>query len=82
MKAWHYMTNEDVSKLALEALDVACKHIQDIIGVDTGDLAGLYFSGENLETVDLVLRRYITLELQEKNPALHKFLGESNRAAQ
>jgi hypothetical protein len=66
----------------MDALDVACKHIQDIIGVDTGDLAGLYFSGENLETVDLVLRRYITLELQEKNPALHKFLGETNRAAQ
>ena len=82
MKAWHYMTNDDVSRLALEALDVACKHIQDTIGVDTGDLAGLYFSGENLETVDLVLRRYITLELQEKNPELHKVLGESNRAAQ
>jgi hypothetical protein len=82
MKAWHYMTNEDVSKLALDAIDVACKHIQDTIGVDTGDLAGLYFSGQNLETLDLVLRRYITLELQEKNPELHKFLGESNRAAQ
>ena len=72
------MTNEDVSKLALEALDVACKHIQDIIGVDTGDLAGMYFSGENLETVDLVLRRYITLELQEKNPELHQFLEGSS----
>jgi hypothetical protein len=82
MKAWHYMTNEDVSKLASEALDVACRHIQDIIGVETGDLAGMYFSGENLETVDLVLRRYITLELQEKNQELHKFLGESKRAAQ
>jgi len=82
MKAWHYMTNEDVSNLALEALNVACRHIQDTIGVETGDLAGLFFSGENFETVDLVLRRYITLELQEKNPELHKFLGEFNRAAQ
>jgi len=78
MKAWHYMTNEDVSRLALEALDVACKHIQDTIGVESGDLAGLYFSGENLETVDLVLRRYITLELQEKNPELHQFLEGSS----
>jgi len=75
MKAWHYMTKDDVSNLALEALDMACKHIQDTIGVETGDLAGLFFSGENLETVDLVLRRYITLELQEKNPELHQFLG-------
>ena len=45
MKAWHYMTNEDVRDLAGDALNVACKHIQDIIGVETGDLAGMTLAG-------------------------------------
>ena len=82
MKAWHYMTNEDVSKLVDQALNEACRYIQDVIGVDTGDLAGMYFSGANLEVIEAVLRGYIISELQEKNPELHQFLGESNRAAQ
>jgi len=77
MKAWHYMTDEEVSRLASEALDVACRHIQDIIGVETGDLAGMYFTGENSRVLDLVLTRYIVLELQEKNPELHQFLTGS-----
>lgn len=81
MKAWHYMTNEDVSRLADQALNEACKYIQDVIGVATGDLAGMYFSGANLEVIEAVLRGYIISELQEKNPELHKFLGESSHAA-
>ena len=81
MKAWHYMTNEDVSKLVDQALNEACRYIQDVIGVDTGDLAGMYFSGANLEVIEAVLRGYIISELQEKNPELHQFLGESNHAA-
>ena len=81
MKAWHYMTNEDVSKLADQALNEACRYIQDVIGVDTGDLAGMYFSGTNLEAIEEVLRGYIISELQEKNPELHQFLGESSHAA-
>lgn len=82
MKAWHYMTSEDISRLSSDALDVACKHIQDIIGVESGDLAGNYFQGKNLESLDLILRRYITLELQEKNFELHQFLGDEKSAAQ
>jgi hypothetical protein len=81
MKAWHYMTNEDVSKLADQALNEACRYIQDVIGVETGDLAGMYFSGTYGEAIEAVLRGYIISELQEKNPELHQFLGESNRAA-
>ena len=71
------MTNEEVSRLASEALDMACRHIQDTIGVETGDLAGMYFTGEISKTVDLVLTRYIVLELQEKNPELHQLLKGS-----
>jgi hypothetical protein len=81
MKAWNYMTNEDVSKLADQALNEACRYIQDVIGVETGDLAGMYFSGAYGEAIEAVLRGYIISELQEKNPELHQFLGESNRAA-
>jgi hypothetical protein len=82
MKAWHYMNEDNVRDLAGDALNVACKHIQDMIGVETGDLAGMYFSGSVQDEIEAVLRDYIIMELQEKNPELHKFLGESNRAAQ
>ena len=82
MKAWHYMNEDNVRDLAGDALNVACKHIQDIIGVETGDLAGMYFSGSVQDEIEAALREYIIMELQEKNPELHKFLGELNRAAQ
>lgn len=82
MKAWNYMTNEDVCRLADQALNEACRYIQDVIGVETGDFAGMYFSGTHGEAIEAVLRGYIISELQEKNPDLHKFLGETNRAAQ
>ncbi len=75
------MTEDNVRDLAGDALNVACKHIQDIIGVETGDLAGMYFSGSVQDDIEAVLRDYIIMELLEKNPELHKSLGELNRAA-
>jgi hypothetical protein len=81
MKAWHYMTNEDVQNLAEQALNEACRHIQDIVGVQTGDLAEIYFSGNNKDAIEAVLRGYIISELKEKNPELHQFLGELSHAA-
>jgi hypothetical protein len=81
MKAWHYMTNEDVRNLAEQALDEACRHIQDVIGVQTGDVAGIYFSGNNKDAIEAVLTRYINLELNFRESEIKEFLGESNRAA-
>ncbi len=75
MKAWHYMTGEDVSNLAEQALDEACRHIQDVIGVQTGDVAGIYFSGSNKDAIEAVLRRYINLELSFRDKEIQEFLG-------
>jgi hypothetical protein len=82
MKAWHYMTNEDVRNLAEQALDEACKHIQDVIGVQTGDVAGIYFSGNNKDAIEAVLMRYINLELSFRDSEIKELLGENNNAAQ
>ena len=81
MKAWHYMTNEDVRNLAEQALDEACRHIQDVIGVQTGDVAGIYFSGNNKDAIEAVLMRYINLELSFRESEIKELLGENNRAA-
>jgi hypothetical protein len=75
MKAWHYMTGEDVSNLAEQALDEACRHIQDVIGVQTGDVAGIYFTGANKDAIEAVLRRYINLELSFRDKEIQEFLG-------
>jgi hypothetical protein len=76
MKAWHYMTNEDVRHLAEQALDEACRHIQDVIGVQTGDVAGIYFSGNNKDAIEAVLMRYINLELSFRDKEIQQFLGD------
>jgi hypothetical protein len=76
MKAWHYMTGEDVSNLAGQALDEACRHIQDVIGVQTGDVAGIYFSGSNKDAIEAVLTRYINLELSFRDKEIQEFLGD------
>lgn len=73
MKAWHYMTEQDVKNLAEEALNEACRHIQDVIGVESGDLASMFFSGKNQDLIQEILSRYIESELTFKNPELHNF---------
>jgi len=75
MKAWHYMTGEDVSNLADQALNEACRHIQDVIGIQTGDVAGIYFSGDNKKAIEAVLTRYINLELSFRDKEIQEFLG-------
>jgi len=81
MKAWHYMTSEDVSNLAGQALDEACRHIQDVIGIQTGDVAGIYFSGNNKDAIEAVLVRYINLELSFRDSEIKELLGENKNAA-
>lgn len=73
MKAWHYMTEQDVKNLAEDALNEACRHIQDVIGVETGNLASMFFSGKNQDLIQEILSRYIQSELTFKNPELHNF---------
>lgn len=73
MKAWHYMTEQDVKNLAEEALNEACRHIQDVIGVESGDLASMFFCGKREDLIQEILSRYIESELTFKNPELHNF---------
>jgi hypothetical protein len=81
MKAWHYMNEDNVRDLADQALNEACRHIQEVIGIDTGDLAGMFFTGENKDLIEEILREYISLELQIKSHESEEFMGEIKRAA-
>ena len=56
-------TENEVEALADEALDAACKLIQDRIGQTDGGIAGFYFSGEEVQAK---LCGYIRAELKEK----------------
>ena len=70
------MTKDEIQKLATDAYDAAlhaalnaaCRHIQDSLGVTDGGLAGVYFSGsKSLQWSDLV--EYIEGELAQKTEA-------------
>lgn len=54
------MDDQAIEALAAEALDLAVAHIQDKLGVQTGDLAGQWFAdGSVTETFS----RYMRLEM-------------------
>ena len=74
------MKGNQVRWLADQALNEACRHIQDALGIKTGDVAGMFFSGDNKDQIEEILREYISLELQIKSHELNEFLGESNAA--
>lgn len=54
--------DEIVDAAAHAALDEACRMIQDHLGVNTGDFAGLYFSGPAFDEVKGILCRYLEAE--------------------
>lgn len=60
MKAWEQYTEEGIKDLAREALDAACLLIQERLGVETGDLASMFFDDDRVEDS---LRNYIRSEL-------------------
>lgn len=60
MKAWEQYTEEGIKDLAREALDAACLLIQTRLGVETGDLASMFFDDDRVEDS---LRNYIRSEL-------------------
>jgi hypothetical protein len=55
----------EVETLADEALNEAVRYIQDRLGVETGDLAGRFFTGEFEDVVKRVLIKYIEQEMEE-----------------
>ena len=54
-------------ELAQDALDAAARSIQDALGVETGDFAGMFFSGEAGETIIQILVQYIEQEMSERD---------------
>jgi hypothetical protein len=60
------MTLKSIAELAGGALDAACAHIQDHLGVESGDAAGIFFSGEEGEQILRQLVAYINFELSLK----------------
>ena len=75
------MKDEQIRWLADQALNEACRHIQDVIGIDTGDVAGMFFSGDNKDQIEEILREYISLELQIQRHKFNEFSGEEDNAA-
>lgn len=64
MKVWHEYTNQGIEELARDALDAAALCIQDRLGVETGDLAGLFFSGNMERDIVKIFEQYIKAELR------------------
>ena len=60
------MNYEEKTELAFEALNEAVLHIQNHLGVTTGDLAGLFFSGSAERDICAIFKSYIEAELRSK----------------
>lgn len=55
-----------IEKAVHAAFDAGCKMIQDALGVTTGDLAGMHFSGgENTWRLASILREYLEAEVRD-----------------
>jgi len=61
------MTKKDIQELAENALHEACRHIQDALGVKTGDTAGMFFCGQQEDEIHQIFCRYIETELMFKS---------------
>jgi hypothetical protein len=51
----HEMNPDQVRQLAEGALTVAVKYIQDHLGVETGDYAGVFFTGQAEDAINDIL---------------------------
>ena len=65
MKPWHEYSKQGVEDLARDALDAAALCIQERLGVETGDLAGLFFSGAIERDITKIFEQYIKAELRD-----------------
>lgn len=57
------MKNSEIQSLADDACNVAIAHIQDKLGVKSGDLAGLYFTYEKWNLLTEIVSSYIKSEI-------------------
>lgn len=64
----------EVEELADEALNEAVRYIQDRIGVDTGDFAAQFFTGEFEDVIKRVLIKYIEQEMKQQEEEVDEAL--------
>lgn len=57
------MLSDQIDLIVDDALEAAVRHIQDAIGVTTGDRAALFFTGKYAEEITRRLRQYTIYEL-------------------
>lgn len=58
-----FFTENDAIDLADHALNQACLVIQDTLGIKSGDIAGLFFTGEKGDQFIALMKEYILMEL-------------------
>lgn len=56
------MNNEQIKELAEEALNKAVLLIQERMGIQTGDLAGVFFSGEDPAQFEAYIRNELSFK--------------------
>jgi hypothetical protein len=61
------MTTEEIKKLADQVANDAIYQIQNAIGVQSGDFAGIYFSGDKWEVLLSIFEDYTTAEINKGN---------------
>jgi hypothetical protein len=60
------MSDAQMADLAENAANAAIKHVQDVLGVESGDFAGMYFSGDdNWTDLKTIIFEYINAEIKE-----------------
>ena len=57
----------DVERLAEGALDAAARYIQDELGIESGDNAGMFFQGETYDTIIRILANYTQDEIDNQD---------------
>ena len=60
------MHQDQINQLADNALDAAVLSIQNELGQEHGDIAGIVFAGANGDAILSILRSYIRTELSFK----------------
>jgi hypothetical protein len=58
--------HHDAAKLAEGALDAAARYIQDELGIEFGDNAGMFFQGEAYDTIIRILSEYAQDEMNNQ----------------
>ena len=62
------MTDQEIKELAENALHQACSFMQDALGVKTGDVAGMFFTGGFAGSdIHCIFEKYIKTEFQFNN---------------